>query len=295
MSGRRFRRAPNSPLKKWGTFPTCLFFPGIWHVGNVPHVFFNGPPTRGDGWRVPASRDSMGENTVSDGDKLDFDEFELPGDEMAQSADDATTGETDDGSETSAEFDNLDDLPEGPELSDVGASQAAESGSNETAAEPEPVDVSAAVSDGSDDEANAPSKPKRKLDLPTVLAFGASGLLLAALAYADLLVLGEWTFGCVVALNGLGLVAAAIPFLLWMGRGSLEASDVDSGQETRRKNPLSVYDVLLSVTLAAILVGAGLLLLELAAYKGDVFAKEKSLQSALPGAVQAAASTTAVA
>ncbi len=32
----------NSPLKNtWGTFPTCLFFPGIWHVGNVPH-FING-------------------------------------------------------------------------------------------------------------------------------------------------------------------------------------------------------------------------------------------------------------
>ncbi len=232
---------------------------------------------------------------MSDGDKLEFEEFELPGDDLAQSGDDAGIGETDNAPETSAEFDNLDDLPEGPDLSDVGASQADESGSNETADEPEPVDVSPVVGDGSDDEANAPSKPKLKLDLPTLLAFGASGLVLAALAYADLLVLGEWTFACVVALNGLGLVAAAIPFLLWMGRGSLEASDVDAGQGPRRKNPLSVYDVLLSITLAALLIGCGLLLLELAAYKGDVFAKEKSLQSVLPRAVQAAPNTTAVA
>ena len=32
----------NGPLKKWGTFLTCLRLLGIWHVGNVPHMFFNG-------------------------------------------------------------------------------------------------------------------------------------------------------------------------------------------------------------------------------------------------------------
>ena len=36
------------PLKNmWGTFPTSLFSSGIWHVENVPHMFFNGLLTTG--------------------------------------------------------------------------------------------------------------------------------------------------------------------------------------------------------------------------------------------------------
>ncbi len=219
----------------------------------------------------------MGENTVSkaDGDNLEFDEFELPGD-----------GETDDVSESSAEFPDLDDLPEGPELSGVGidAPQADEADVSETVDEPQPLGASTAVSDDSadkkaDQEADAPSKSKVKLDLATLLGFGGSGLVLAALAYADLLVLGEWPLWCVGFLNLIGVCGAAIPFLLWAGRGSL-----------------NLYNVLLSITLAAILVGCCLLLLELMTYNGDFLAKEKSLQAALPSAVQAAPpNTTAVA
>ena len=37
----RCRQKPDNLLKKWGRFPTCLLSSGIWHVGNVPHMFFN--------------------------------------------------------------------------------------------------------------------------------------------------------------------------------------------------------------------------------------------------------------
>jgi hypothetical protein len=43
--------------KRWGTFPTRLFFSGIQHDRIALHVFFSGLPARG-GFRPPAP--SMG-------------------------------------------------------------------------------------------------------------------------------------------------------------------------------------------------------------------------------------------
>jgi hypothetical protein len=86
--------------------------------------------------------------------------------------------------------------------------------------------------------------------------FGACGLSVLLLLVLDAMVFVNWEFMFMVLMNVFWLMATAIPFIMWMGRETL-----------------NFYEIVLGISLAGIIVAVALLLGELVAYEGEVSPK----------------------
>jgi len=193
----------------------------------------------------------------------------------------------------------VDQLPEGPQpLADLDAAAAAEdsslaalageagltdlgAASDQTEPLEEPAEEPAAAKKGrkkgkKKEKKKRERKEKASLGWVGFAVYGICGLSILLLLVLDVTVMRKWGLLLMGLMNLFWLVGTLIPFLLWMGRKTL-----------------NFFEVMLALSLAGILVALALLLLELVSYGGNVHATV--LLPAPSPAVQAAASTTATA
>lgn len=105
-----------------------------------------------------------------------------------------------------------------------------------------------------DEEEQAPAR--EGVGLAGMGVFGVCGLSIVLLVALDAMVFRNWGVLFMLLMNVFWLLATAIPFIMWMGRKTL-----------------SFYEVILGISLAAIIVSVALLLVELVDYQGEVTPK----------------------
>jgi uncharacterized integral membrane protein len=143
-------------------------------------------------------------------------------------------------------------LEEVPAVSDAFESLPEDSGSEVEQAEPE----------ASDQDAKPKREPGEGIGMSGLAVFGVCGLSVLLLLALDVMVFLKWGFLFMLLMNVFWLMATAIPFIMWMGRKTL-----------------NFYEVVLGVSLAGIIVAVSLLLVEMVDYEGEV--KPKSAASAV--------------
>ena len=100
------------------------------------------------------------------------------------------------------------------------------------------------------------AEPKECIGLAGFAVFGVCALSILLLIALDVMVFLEWGFLFMLLMNVFWLIATAIPFIMWMGRKTL-----------------NFQEVMLGLSLVAIIIAATLLLVELVDYEGEVAPK----------------------
>ena len=198
----------------------------------------------------------------ADGNQPDPNELNLPGDdEQLDGLDGLDLPETD-GLEPLGDFGSL-DLPDdsapmedfdGAVEEPIGGESVEEVSELGDGFESLPEDSGA--DEELEEEEEAESKPKEGIGLLGLAVFGVCGLSVLALLALDAMVFMGWGFLFMLLMNVFWLIATAIPFIMWMGRKTL-----------------NFQEVMLGLSLAAIIVAVSLLLVELVAYEGEVTPK----------------------
>jgi hypothetical protein len=215
-------------------------------------------------WESPSL--ILGEPNVSnaDGKQPDFDEFNLPGDEeQLENLEELDLPETSDPIGGLGGF----DLPDGSDpLADIGEGQGA--GPEPFGDGTEGIEEATAVGDESDtdmeeSEAEAVDKKKKPtrvsgegVGMAGLAVFGFCGLSVFLLFALDAMVFMSWGFFFMLFMNIFWLMATAIPLIMWLGR-----------------KRLNFYEILLGISLAAIIIAVALLLAEFAEYEGEATPK----------------------
>lgn len=201
-----------------------------------------------------------GENLEPDGFDLEGDEFEFAGDDTLASDDESAAA----GDDSTPVDDGL--ISEEPVLSDDAAEEEEE--------EKEEEEVAAPV-------ANMKST-KEGPGLVGYAVWAICGLSCVCLAAANVKIFMDHESQAVIFLvfmNLIWLMGTAIPFLLWVGRKTI-----------------NTYVVMLGLSLAGVLIAVGFLLMELVTYGGDIKAKGgPQARHAAPAAQSSAANTRATA
>jgi hypothetical protein len=109
-------------------------------------------------------------------------------------------------------------------------------------------------------------KPRREpgegIGTPGLAVFGFCGLSVLALLALDAMVFLDWGFLFMLLMNVFWLIATAIPFIMWMGR-----------------KRLNLFEVMLGLSLACIIIAVAILLVEMVGYGGEV--KPKGVAAAV--------------
>lgn len=208
-----------------------------------------------------------------DGNQPDPDELNLPGDdEQLDELPDLDLPDSSD-AEPLEDLGGL-ELPEGSEpleaLDDDVAEPVGEEGLEEVseagdAFEGLPED--SASEDEPEDLEESEAEPKEGIGLAGFAVFGFCGLSVLLLLALDAMVFLPWGFLFMLLMNVFWLIATAIPFIMWLGRKTL-----------------NFQEVMLGLSLAAIIVAVALLLVEMVDYKGEVKPKGGSASALQLGA-----------
>lgn len=201
----------------------------------------------------------------ADGNQPDPNELNLPGDDEQLDGLESLDLPDTDGPDPLGDLGGL-DLPDGSEpLADLdaeGTEPVAGEGLEEVPAmsdgfESLPDDTGNQIVD---DEPETPGAgqdseavPKEGIGLPELAVFGACGLSVLLLVALDAMVFRNWGFLFMLLMNVFWLMATAIPFIMWMGRKTL-----------------NFQEVMLGLSLAAIIIAVSFLLVELVDYEGEV-------------------------
>jgi len=129
---------------------------------------------------------------------------------------------------------------------------------------PSPTESDEDVAQDQDEEE---AERKAGLGLPGLAVFGFCGLSVLTLLALDVMVFLKWGFLFFLLMNVFWLMATAIPFIMWMGRKTL-----------------NFYEVVLGISLAGIIIAVALLLAEVEDYKGEITPKGGGAARAYDGA-----------
>ena len=201
----------------------------------------------------------------ADGNQPDPNELNLPGDDEQSDAMEGLDLPDMDGQDPLGDFGSL-DLPDGDgPLADPDG-EGAELGSDDDLEEvPSMGDAFESLPDDPDDDiyqedfetSEADEKTdaasKEGIGLAGMAVFGICALSVILLVALDVMVFMKWGFLFMLLMNVFWLMATAIPFIMWMGRKSL-----------------NFYEVMLGLSLAGIIIAVTLLLVEMVGYDGEV-------------------------
>ena len=193
-------------------------------------------------------------NLPGDDEQLDgLEDLELPGSEDAEPlADLGDLDLPDDGGlPTDLGADGTEPL-DGESLEDASEMDDASDSLTEDSSDEDDWE-SLGVSDDSEEEEEEEAEPKKGIGLAGFAVFGLCALSILLLIALDVMVFLKWGFLFMLLMNVFWLIATAIPFIMWMGRKTL-----------------NFQEVMLGLSLAAIIVAVSLLLVEMVAYQGEV-------------------------
>ncbi len=209
----------------------------------------------------------LGESIVSnaDGNQPDPNELNLPDNEEQFEALDlpGTDGADPLGGLDFGSADGGDPLGLGQ--TDGGATESApeESGAIGDVFESMPAEADADVESAEPESSDKPqAEPREGIGMAGFAVFGFCGLSIVLLVALDAMVFMKWGFLFMLLMNVFWLIGTAIPFVMWMGRKTL-----------------NFFEVALGLSLAGILVAVSLLLMEMVDYGGEV--KPKGTVSAV--------------
>ncbi len=201
----------------------------------------------------------------ADGNQPDPNELNLPGDDEQLDGLEGLDLPDTDGLDPLGDLGGL-DLPDGGDplanLETDGAQPVADEGLEEVPAvsdafESLPEDSGSEVAEdepeASDADEQSETAPKEGMGLTGLAVFGVCGLSVLLLVALDAMVFKDWGFLLMLLMNVFWLMATAIPFIMWMGRKTL-----------------NFQEVMLGLSLAAIIIAVSLLLVEMVDYKGEV-------------------------
>ncbi len=134
-------------------------------------------------------------------------------------------------------------LEEVPAMSDAFESLSEDPGSEVEQVEPET----------SDEDETSEREPRESIGMAGIAVFGVCGLSVISLFALDAMVFRHWGFIFMLLMNVFWLMATAIPFIMWMGRKTL-----------------NFYEVVLGLSLAGVIIAVALLLVEMVDYEGEV-------------------------
>lgn len=206
-----------------------------------------------------------GESIVSNGNQPDPNELNLPGDdEQLDGLEGLDLPDLDDAGDIE-DFGNL-DLPEdgepladfdspAPEAGDEGAFEEISAASDDLESFPEELSDQADEDDLgiSEEEEETEAEPKEGIGLTGLAVFAFCGLSVILLLVLDAMVFLGWGMLFMLFMNVFWLMATSIPFIMWMGRKTL-----------------NFQEVMLGLSLAAIIIAVSLLLVEMVDYEGEV-------------------------
>lgn len=201
----------------------------------------------------------------ADGKQPDPNELNLPGeDEQFGGLEDLDLPGTD-GPDPLGDFGDL-NLPDaGDPLDDQGQTGANEleplvdEGLEQVAAESQ---VEQSKPEKAQRDERRKREPREGVGMAGLAVFGVCGLSILLLLVLDAMVFLSWGFLFMLLMNVFWLMATTIPFIMWMGRKTL-----------------NFYEVVLGLSLAGIIIAVALLLVEMVDYEGEV--KPKGVASAV--------------
>lgn len=200
---------------------------------------------------------------MSNGNQPDPNELNLPDDEQLDGLDGLDLPDLDD-AETAGDFGSL-DLPDEAESLGEFDSDGLEPASEEALEEmPAVSDGFETLPEGANDEIEEKelaseleeepeAAPKEGIGLTGLAVLGVCGLSVVLLLALDAMVFLGWGILFMLFMNVFWLMATAIPFIMWMGRKTL-----------------NFQEVMLGLSLAAIIIAVSLLLVEMVNYEGEV-------------------------
>lgn len=199
----------------------------------------------------------------ADGNQPDPNELNLPGDDEQLDGLEGLDLPDTDGLDALGDLGGL-DLPDGAEpltnlepVADEGLEEvAAESDAFESLPEDSGSEVAEEEPETPDADKQSRTGPKEGMGLTGLAVFGVCGLSVLLLVALDAMVFKDWGFLLMLLMNVFWLMATAIPFIMWMGRKTL-----------------NFQEVMLGLSLAAIIIAVSLLLVEMVDYEGEVKAK----------------------
>lgn len=203
-----------------------------------------------------------------DGNQPDPNELNLPGDDEQLDGLEGLDLPDSDGLDALGDLGGLDLPDEGAPLENLepdGAMPVADEGLEEVAAvsdafESLPEDSGSEIAqqepDLPDADEESQAAPKEGIGLAGLAVFGICGLSVILLVALDAMVFKDWGFLLMLLMNVFWLMGTAIPFIMWMGRKTL-----------------NFQEVMLGLSLAAIIIAVSLLLVEMVDYEGEVKAK----------------------